>query len=905
MAVLYNAMQLKNGAKVETNRMGNLTQPIQFLSRVEKDTQWCSDTMDWLERQGLVQIKRNARNLLKNYKLANGIIDKSDYIAEENNEEGELIDFLKHDDDTAFELKFFPIIPNVISILTGEFSKRTDKVSYRAVDEDSYNEMTEAKRGMIEQVLLQEAEQKMQMIMQGQQIDPKSDQGQQMMSPENMKKLPEIERFFRKDYRSMAEEWAGHQHAVDCERFHMNELENVAFKDSLIADREFWHFAMREDDYEVELWNPLTTFYHKSPDVRYTSQGNHVGNIALMTVSDVIDRHGYLMTAEQLENLENLIPIRDVNYLMEGQRNDGGFYNPTKSHEWNTTGPSVAMRQFTTARDLSVSNDVINQILAGTEDMLDYGDATLQRVVTAYWKSRRKVGHITMIDEQGMVSSTIIDETFKVTEKPQYDTTIVKSKSAANLLMGQHIDWIWINETWGGIKVGPNKPTSSMATDDSNQTPIYLNVKPLRFQFKGDFTLYGCRLPVEGSVFSDRNTKSVSLVDKLKPFQIGYNLVNNQIADILIDELGTVVLLDQNMLPQHSMGEDWGENNLSKAFVAMKDFQMLPLDTSVQNTKQPLSFQSFKTLDLSQTARLMGRIQLATYFKSEAFESIGITQQRRGQVNSQETATGVTQAINMSYSQTENYFMQHSEFLMPRVHEMRTNLAQYYHSNKPSIRLSYMTSADEKVNFQINGTELLARDINVFATTKVNHKYIMEKIRDLAIQNNTSGATIYDLGTIMTAETLAELTTTMKGIEDKAMNLKLQQQQYEQSIHDTEIQQANDRLLAQHQFDADQNDKDRENLIAVAEVKASSFLGDDKNKNGQPDYMDAAKFFEDKRQKDDEMSMKHEQFQQEQGFKQQELSLKQRELQTREHVADKQLQIAAVNKNKYDVPKKK
>ena len=905
MAVLYNALQLKNGAKVETNRMGNLTQPIQFLPRVEKDTQWCSDTMDWLERQGLVQIKRNARNLLKNYKLANGIIDKSDYIAEENNEEGELIDFLKHDDDTAFELKFFPIIPNVISILTGEFSKRTDKVSYRAVDEDSYNEMTEAKRGMIEQVLLQEAEQKMQMIMQGQQIDPKSEQGQQMMSPENMKKLPEIERFFRKDYRSMAEEWAGHQHAVDCERFHMNELENVAFKDSLIADREFWHFAMREDDYEVELWNPLTTFYHKSPDVRYTSQGNHVGNIALMTVSDVIDRHGYLMTAEQLENLENLIPIRDVNYLMEGQRNDGGFYNPTKSHEWNTTGPSVAMRQFTTARDLSISNDVINQILAGTEDMLDYGDATLQRVVTAYWKSRRKVGHITMIDEQGMVSSTIIDETFKVTEKPQYDTTIVKSKSAANLLMGQHIDWIWINETWGGIKVGPNKPTSSMAKEDSNQTPIYLNVKPLRFQFKGDFTLYGCRLPVEGSVFSDRNTKSVSLVDKLKPFQIGYNLVNNQIADILIDELGTVVLLDQNMLPQHSMGEDWGENNLSKAFVAMKDFQMLPLDTSVQNTKQPLSFQSFKTLDLSQTARLMGRIQLATYFKSEAFESIGITQQRRGQVNSQETATGVTQAINMSYSQTENYFMQHSEFLMPRVHEMRTNLAQYYHSNKPSIRLSYMTSADEKVNFQINGTELLARDINVFATTKVNHKYIMEKIRDLAIQNNTSGATIYDLGTIMTAETLAELTTTMKGIEDKAMNLKLQQQQYEQSIHDTEIQQANDRLLAQHQFDAEQNDKDRENLIAVAEVKASSFLGDDKNKNGQPDYMDAAKFFEDKRQKDDEMSMKHEQFQQEQGLKQQELSLKQRELQTREHVADKQLQIAAVNKNKYDVPKKK
>jgi hypothetical protein len=51
--------------------------------------------------------------------------------------------------------------------------------------------------------------------------------------------------------------------------------------------------------------------------------------------------------------------------------------------------------------------------------------------------------------------------------------------------------------------------------------------------------LYGCKLPVEGSVFSDRNTKSTALLDLMKPYQIGYNIVNNQIADILVDELGT------------------------------------------------------------------------------------------------------------------------------------------------------------------------------------------------------------------------------------------------------------------------------------------------------------------------------------------------------------------------------
>ena len=48
------------------------------------------------------------------------------------------------------------------------------------------------------------------------------------------------------------------------------------------------------------------------------------------------------------------------------------------------------------------------------------------------------------------------------------------------------------------------------------------------FQFKGDNTLYGCKLPVEGRVFSDRNTKSTSLVDLMKAYQVGYNMVNNQ-----------------------------------------------------------------------------------------------------------------------------------------------------------------------------------------------------------------------------------------------------------------------------------------------------------------------------------------------------------------------------------------
>ena len=791
---VFNAMQLKKGAKASHNRMGSITQPLQFVPKSEKDEEWAAWNLDWLEWNGLKQIRRNARRLMKNYKLAKGIIDKSDYIVEENNEMKDIVDVLTKEDWSALELKFYPIIPNVINVLVAEFAKRTTKLSYRAIDEFSYNDMMEQKRKMVEETLMSDAKMQIQSAMLEQGLDPESQEAQQQLAPENLKSLPEIENFFKKDYRSMIEQWALHQHKVDTERFHMDELEERGFRDMLITDREFWHMRMMEDDYEVELWNPPVTFYHKSPDARYISQGNWVGKVDMLTVADVIDKYGYMLTEEQHEGLEAIYPIRSAGYTIGGQ-NDGTFYDATKSHEWNTNMPSLAYRQYTSMMAGSVydGGDIVNQILSEGEDYYDQGTAYLLRVTTGYWKSQRKIGHLTKIGDNGEVINEIVTEDYKITDKAIYDTRLFKNRTKDNLLYGEHIDWIWINEVWGGVKIGPNIPSFWGMNNPGGFSPIYIGVDknhigPLRFQFKGDNSLYGCKLPVEGAVFSDRNTKSTALLDLMKPYQIGYNIVNNQIADILVDELGTVILLDQNSLPRHSMGEDWGKNNLSKAYVAMKNFQMLPLDTSISNTENPLNFQHFQKLDLSQTERLMSRIKLAEHFKQQAYEVIGINPQRLGQELTQTTATGVEQAKSASYAQTEMFFMQHCDYLMPRVHQMRTDLAQYYNSTKPSARLTYMTSADEKVNFEINGTDLLMRDLNIFCSTNANNRAILEQLKQMALTNNTTGATIFDLGKIVQSDTVSEVTGILKSAEEKMNKQKQEEQQHQQEMQQQQIE---------------------------------------------------------------------------------------------------------------------
>ena len=255
---VFNAMQLKAGAKTEsTTTSASLTQPMQFLSSKKKDDDWFAWNIDWLELQGIEFIRQNARRLLKNYKLAKGIIDKTDYIIEEDNDYKDMMDVLVKEDAGALELKFYPIIPNVINVLTGEFSQRYSKVQFRAVDNISYNEMLDSKRAMVEENLLADASAKLTAKMIEMGMDPQSEEGQAELSPEKLKKLPEIEDFFSMDYRSMVEEWASHQLNVDEERFKMQELEERGFRDMLITDREFWHFKMMEDDYDIELWNPV------------------------------------------------------------------------------------------------------------------------------------------------------------------------------------------------------------------------------------------------------------------------------------------------------------------------------------------------------------------------------------------------------------------------------------------------------------------------------------------------------------------------------------------------------------------------------------------------------------------------------------------------------------------------
>jgi len=898
MSIVLSAKDLMSGKTGSWNKYGVLQQPIQMIPRSKKDETWRQENLDWWEHLGIMQLRDKHKRLLKNYNLAEGVIDKSDYIPSTDNDYSNMIDLLTKENESPYEIRFYPIIPNVIQVLLGEFSKRNTKVAVKAIDQYAINEMLDKKKEMVTEYLLQKTQKTIALKLAEQGIEVESEEGQQAMA--EIPNLPQIQQYFQKSYRSVAEQWAVHELNEAEERFRLYELETQGFKDKLIANEEFWHVRLLDDDYEVELWNPLNTFYHKSPDVAYVSESNHVGRIHLLTIADCIDKFGHKMTESQINMLQEIAGSRaNIGKIMPSDAMPTDWYDNTKkpsdqisSIHWNQ---AVAMQSLS---DLGKNKPLLEWL---KEDDNSYARDYVV-VTEVYWRSQKRIGRLTQIDENGNLFEDLVSEDFVITLQPLYDKTLNKKPSKETLVYGQHVEWTWVNEIWQGTKIGLNFINSWAGTSD-NLKPIYLDVKPLPFQFKGDNSLYGAKLPVEGFLGYNRNTKKLSLVGRMKPFQVGYNMVNNQLFDLLVDEVGNVVLLDQNMIPRNSLDGSWGKYNFTKAFQVMKNFGILPIDSSITNTDVPVNFGQTSVVNLEKTNQIRSRVELSEYFKNECYSAVGISRQRLGDITSSESATGVEQSVNNSYAQTEMYFIEHSNYLMPRVKEMILNAAQYINANKETIKKTYINREEENVFFEIEGTKILLSDLKIYCTAKPDQKAIVDKLQQLAIQNNTSGATIFDLAKIVQSGSVSEILETLKTSVNKMQEQEERKLQSEQELLDKQIQAQMQKEERDREFQASENELDRMNERYVSEVRALGFADDtDVNSNNTPDVLEVSKLNADLGKHSDTMAMKEREMsmnmiksQKDQQLKDKELILKNKQLKKEIELKEKELKLQKEN----------
>ena len=895
-----------------------IVEPLQMIPAKLKNTKWIRQNADYWEWQGLLQIEDKAKRLLKWADLAAGNIDVDDYFGSMDDEYSEIEDLITDPDNPlpdAMKLQFFPLIPTYYETLANEYMARgTSKVDYRAVDHITVNEILDKKQKEVESILMEYGQQRvMQLLMEDgyQMNDPKV---QEQLQPEAiLQKLPELQQAYNKgNIKTTFEIWATKMHNVDVNRFKMNELEYESFRSYLKSNQVFWYMDMRKSDYRVRLLNEALTFSITSPGNPWASEGSAGGFFDLLTVAQAINEDGEFFDESEMRSLESLLPKSvDGNYRAADIGSVSGTWDPHKSYEDNRK-MGVDMRQLMSTLQLnSTAYDAVDYILGKSENGMLLHNTGYIRRSTIFWKTQRKIGFVYEIDENGESTSYNVDENWTQQVTPVYNTKFRDLRSSETLIFGQHVEWTWINETWGCKKYSGSHPTFTSINDDGDECAIYIGVGrkkpgPLLFQMKGVDNIWDSRLPIEGRDFAEKNTKSNSLVGLLTPPQIIFNIANNQLTEIMADNPGKVVAFDQNALPKHSFDGSWGRHNYAKARGVMNEYSFLLMDNSVGNTETPMQQNHVQVLDLSQSEKIMSNLSISRYAKELANDLLGFSPQRAVQQNgvtssNNITATEATQLQTASYTRTETYFINHSDILMPRIHEMRTNVSQYYYANKPSFILNMMVSVDERAMFKILGTDLMARQLQIFVDNSTQRKQMLNNILDWVMRNNTNGGTILDAPELMQIDSIANLNLALKRIDDR-------QQQRAQEAHQRDLEkiEADAKVkerLKDKEFnqEAIQNMLDRQVKLLSEQIRSSGYAAmQDMNQNNQSDQVDLLNSIKEDKRYQETMGLDREKLNAERENNKAKADIENRKIDDSIAKSNNDVVISKTNRNRYD-----
>lgn len=787
--------------------------PLQMIPLKKKDEKWKKDCMDALETIGRQQYNSNL-HLIENYEMIKGKFIYSHYLHTDGY--NDMVNQLSSQFELPKYLRHYDKISPIINILSGEWQKRPDIFRVKEFGESATNEYTRTKTDLTIQWIYAQinGEINNKLIQKG--IDPnktdfnspeeKQQYMQQVAQMRQSMTPAQIQDFMDSDFLTLAENWGQHQLEFDREYFNLPEKEKKEFEDMLVADRCFRHFMLTPKGYDQETWNPINVFYHKSPDIDYIEEGDYVGRCFNISINTIIDRYGYLMDKDDIKALQGDAKDdnkkwvdSDYNWLFKDYMVpfEGYPMYDIMRKSWNINNPG---------ENQSVpwaENNLFNNMVSRDGGYLDNQGFYL--VTEGYWKTLVQIIKITYFDEEtGQIVVNLVDETYVIPSEFSESPNAFAEDHDVNTYVKT-----WVPRVMKGIKIN----TSAGKTLNRD---LYLAVKLNDYQFTGDSNIYGSKLPVCGRIFSVRNSQSASLVDMLKPFQIGCNLALNQLYHFAEKEIGMFLVMDVNMFPN---SKDWGgEDSWSKWMMLARDMGMLPADTSPQNVKNSLATTGGflpKVINLDMASQMVSRMNIAKFFEEQMFKLVGFNEARLGEFTQTDTNKGIEQGIQASYNQTESYFTNFSNYLR-RCKQMGLEMARYVQSQNKDITFTYIKGDFSRAFVKIAGTDIELKDLGIITSNSQEAARQLAMMEQYAMGNNTAGLTPLNVFDIISMNNPKEIRKQL----EVSYNKVLQQQQQAQQLQQQELDQEQQLKVQQLQQVESDKQADRQNKLDVAYIQA-------------------------------------------------------------------------------------
>lgn len=887
--------------------------------------------MDSLESIGISQLAENV-HLRDYYKMLEGRLIYSDYGIEDHS----ILDRVRELGDGVgipTFVKHYDFIGIITRKIVGEWLNQKDNFKVDSVDEISENDYIRERTRRVQEYATETFKKELEIALLQAGINPtnqefnspeEQQQYLQMLEEEKAKIVrPElIEKELSKNFKTKAAEWAEHVIEKDQERFYLDKLDQTEMQDKLLTGRFFRHYYVGYDYYKPERWSPLETFFSKDLEAEYPQDGEYVGRVFFLSPSDVIKRYGHLLTASQTKILQKKYGESAGNAPQESTASNwksfmnNGMFGQVQTIPFHNYYDYDLGLQIQDALDIPIGETYVDtpdgQVKMPSwlspfqsNNYLGYRYSAFRRddiqirqdllqITEAYWRSWKKMWFLNYTTEQGYSTTEIVTDEILPDFLEEHNIKKSSKKSLVDLqktaLEENTMYEFWIPEVWKGVKI--NAGNSFLSQD------LYLGIEPLEYQIKGDSNVFDVKLPVAGII-------GESTAQKLRPYQVGYNVCLNQIFNLLEKEIGMFFLFDINFLPSEYKDHGTIEDSLVKLRDLAKDVGLVPLDTTKQNMQGAnQSMNTFMVQDVSFDKQINSRIQLSEYYFRKALEQLGITPERLGGGSTYDTATKTKQGMEASYDATADIFNEMS-VARRKAMELHLAVAQYCQKEYIDVDFVFTGSDGDKHYLNLTDPDFPLRRLGLIPINNPKQRREVENFKQSLLQTNALGTDVLMYADLFTADTMNELVSIGRNARLKQEKEVQAQREHEQTMLDKQLQaQAQDKQ-SERDFKASEAEKDRQNRIKVEEIDSLGRAADKQSDDeGYQRIQDAAQQSLNNQYKQKELDLKESIATTKQQTEKakldkidQELQLRLKELALKEKAIDTQRYTSTINKN--------
>ena len=412
---------------------------------------------------------------------------------------------------------------------------------------------------------------------------------------------------------------------------------------------------------------------------------------------------------------------------------------------------------------------------------------------------------------------------------------------------------------------------------------------------------YYCKLGYTGFIYEATNSKSVSIVDRLKSYQYLRDIIAYKLQLVFASDIGKVLLMDMAQIPR-SEGID-----IEKWMYYLKEMKIAFVNSFEEGTKGMAQgklagdrFNQFTSLDLSLTQSVQQYINYLQYIDQQIYNVSGVNQQRMGKIHQDEAVTNVEAARTSSETITHYLFDAHNE-VRRRLYEGLIEVAKIAWRNG---KVTQYINDDLGLDIlNLEEFEFENSEFSVFVSNQAKDKEIKFKLDQLAKVAMEQGKA--DLSTMIDTvvnDSPKDIINILKATEAAHYQRQQEQQQAEQQaqqqqveaqkqMHAEELQNKQaDRELKQYEIDSNNQTK-----IQVAEINVYSRQDDlDQDNDGVPDPVELAALSMKERDLASKSFSEQQKLVNDKDKHSKEMSLKEKEMKAKETLENKKIEAIRV-----------